>query len=45
MKRSSVDLLLGADIFHKKILPDNIEGHDNEPVAINIKFGYILMNK
>lgn len=42
---SSVDLLLGADIFPLILQNGRIEGHEQEPSAINTVFGWILMGR
>lgn len=38
-------MLLGADIFSRIILPQRMEEQYGDPFALNILFGYVLMDK
>lgn len=42
---SSIDMLLGADVFSMILKDGRIVGNINEPTAINTIFGWILMGK
>ncbi|KAJ8948687.1 hypothetical protein NQ317_000906 [Molorchus minor] len=42
---SSIDMLLGADVFSIILRDGRIMGNINEPTAINTIFGWILMGK
>lgn len=42
---SSVDLLLGADIFPHILLDGRLTGKKNEPSAMNTIFGWVLLGK
>lgn len=42
-KPSPVDILLGADIFPHIIQGGRVCGNNNEPVALNTIFGFVLM--
>lgn len=40
-----IDVLLGAEVFMKLLLPGRIEGEANQPTAINSIFGWLLMGR
>lgn len=40
-----IDLLLGADIFSQVLDSGRIVGNENEPIALNTRFGWVLMGK
>lgn len=40
-----IDVLLGAEVFMKLLLPGRIDGDVNQPTAINSIFGWLLMGR